>query len=695
MERRLAAILAADAVGYSRLIREDEASTLTALKAHREELIEPKLAQYHGRIVKLMGDGLLTEFPSAVEAVQCAVEIQHLVGERNADVPEDKRIIYRIGINIGDIVVEDDDIYGDGVNVAARLEGLADPGGICVSRTVFNHIKDKLDLTFEHLGEKEVKNIAEPVTVYRVALDEKAAALVTPVTVPPAAIGRRHWPQIAAALAVLFIGAGSVLWWRPWAPDFEPASVERMAFPLPDKPSIAVLPFTNMSDDPKQEYFADGMTDDLITDLSKVSGLFVIARNSVFNYKGKPVKIGQVAEELGVRYVLEGSVRRAGDQVRVNAQLIDATTGGHLWADRYDGSIIDIFAVQDEFVRKIVKALAANLSEGEQEEIARGQTSNIEAREAFEIGWEHYLRFTPDDIAKAVPYFEKAIELDPDYGRAYAARGLVYFRGCQWRWHRSLGIGYVEAFHIASANLEKAKENPTSLANVLASQIYLYDQRHEEAFAEAERAIALDPNDPEAHIAMAWALITTGSPEDGAASAKMAMRLNPRYPSHYLLALGMAHFATGRLDEAAGAFQQALDRNPDDHVPAAPLAAAYAHLGREQEALQALEIWMTAQGKGGLHTSLGSDWLYNWPYGETEVMERMRDGLRKAEVRDYALGQIGSEEAAIPRLVDALKKGNFLVRWDAVKTLAMFAALGMAEAALPDLTAAVPLGPIA
>ncbi len=357
MERRLAAILAADVVGYSRLIREDEARTLTALKAHREELIEPKLAQYHGRIVKLMGDGLLTEFPSAVEAVQCAVEIQHLIGESNADVPEDKRVIYRIGINIGDIVVEGDDIYGDGVNVAARLEGLADPGGICVARNAYNQVKDKLDLTFEHLGEKEVKNIAEPVTIYRVVPDDLAAALVTPVVRMPTVRRQARRPAIAAGLLLSLLGVVGLILWQPWAPDVVPALPGRTASPLPDKPSIAVLPFANMSDDPQQEYFADGMTDDLITDLSKISGLFVIARNSTFSYKGKQVKVRQVAEELGVRYVLEGSVRRAGDEVRINVQLIDATTGGHVWAERYDRQLDNIFAVQYEIMESVVLAL--------------------------------------------------------------------------------------------------------------------------------------------------------------------------------------------------------------------------------------------------------------------------------------------------------------------------------------------------
>ena len=281
------------------------------------------------------GVGALMEFASVVDAVAFAVEVQCAMGNRNADVPEDKRIVYRIGINIGDIIVEGDDIYGDGVNIASRIEGLAEPGGICIARNAYNQVKGKVDLNFEHLGEKEVKNIAEPVSVYRVLIDEAAAALITPVTAR-ADRSRRVWLPAVAAAVVLVVAMGGALWWQPWAPDVEPASAERMALPLPDKPSIAVLSFDNMSDDSSQEYFADGIAEDIITDLSKISGLFVIARNSSFTYKGKPVKVRQVAEDLGVRYVLEGSVRRSGDRVRITAQLIDATTGGHLWGERYD-----------------------------------------------------------------------------------------------------------------------------------------------------------------------------------------------------------------------------------------------------------------------------------------------------------------------------------------------------------------------
>ncbi len=422
MERRLAAILAADVVGYSRLMGEDETGTLDALRAHREELIEPKIAEHEGRVVKLMGDGLLAEFPSAVEAVHCAVEIQHTMGERNAAVPAERRIVYRIGINIGDIIVEGDDIYGDGVNVAARLEGLAEPGGICVRRNVRNQVRDKLDIDFEELGEVAVKNIARPVRAFSVVLDAKAAALVTPVVQRADKPERPRWIVAAVAVIVLLFAAGGAFWWQPWAPDVQLASLERMAFPLPDKPSIAVLPFTNMSDDPEQEYFADGITDDLITDLSKVSGLFVIARNSSFAYKGKTVTIRQVAEELGVRYVLEGSVRRAGDQVRINAQLIDAMTGGHLWAERYDRDQDDLFAMQDDVIEKIVSALAVRLTDTEQEQLTRIPTDNLEA-------YDYYLRAEQEGFYnisstgtfnRTLSFYKRAIELDPAFADAYA-----------------------------------------------------------------------------------------------------------------------------------------------------------------------------------------------------------------------------------------------------------------------------------
>jgi adenylate cyclase len=347
-QRRLAAVLAADVVGYSRLMEIDEAGTLARLKTNRETLIEPKITEHDGRVVKLMGDGLLAEFASVVDAVSCAVETQRALAALNAELPKDQRLELRIGVNLGDVLVEGDDIYGEGVNVAARLERLCTPGGVLISGTVFDQVQGRLDQQIEFLGEQQVKNLEKPVRVYQVGLGARRAAVDARV------IRRRPWLVWAAAAGAVILVAGGVALWSHIgsAPPADVASKASMAFPLPDKPSIAVLPFANMSSDAGQEHFADGMTDDLITDLSKSSALFVIARNSTFVYKGKAVKISQVAEELGVRYVLEGSVQRAGDQVRVNAQLIDALTGGHIWADRFDGSVTDIFAAQDEFVSK-------------------------------------------------------------------------------------------------------------------------------------------------------------------------------------------------------------------------------------------------------------------------------------------------------------------------------------------------------
>ncbi|MCH7889066.1 MAG: tetratricopeptide repeat protein [Proteobacteria bacterium] len=624
MERRLAAILAVDVVGYTRLMGADEAGTLARLKALRGEVIDPEIARYNGRIVKLMGDGALVEFASVVDAVACAVAIQRANAARDAGLAEDARLALRIGVNLGDVIVEGEDIYGDGVNIAARLEGLAEPGGISVSDIVHQSVRAKLDLAFDDLGPQQVKNVAEPVRVYRVRLDPSASGKAFPA--------KRGWrrPAIAAGIAALAVVAGIAVWQRPWEPKVELASVERMAFPLPDKPSIAVLPFVNMSDDPEQEYFADGMTEDLITDLSKVSGLFVIARNSTFVYKGRSVPVRQVSEDLGVRYVLEGSVRRVGDQVRVNAQLIDATTGGHVWADRYDGNVTDIFAVQDAFVREIVAALALNLSESEQQEIASGQTSNIEAREAFQNGWEHYLRYTPEDNATAAEQFKRAVELDPDYGRAYSALGMVYVRGCQWLWNDELGMTAGGAFNTAVQYLTKGEEYSSSLTKVAASQIYLYDRKHDKAFIEAARAVGQDPNDPEAQVAMGLAMITTGRPEAGLEFVETALRLNPNRPNHYVLAHAMAYFTMNDMEQAASVLAAALERDPGAVELAPMLAASYARLGQRDEARAALQLWKPDASQSELRELVIS---YHFPYrwsGAREVPERLDGGLEIA-----------------------------------------------------------------
>lgn len=642
VQRKLTTILAADVVGYSTLMSYDEAGTLAALKRHRRELLDPKAAQYRGRTIKLIGDGALMEFGSVVDALLFAIEVQSAMRARNADVPEDQQIVYRVGINIGDIIVEGEDIYGDGVNIAARLEGLAKPGGICVSRTVFNHAKGKLDLTFDALGEHQVKNIPEPVMVLRVVLDEKAEAFVTPVvTARDNAISARFLRLAAIVLVALVAGAG-IAWWQPWAPSVEPASLERMAFPLPDKPSIAVLPFNNMSEDEGQEYFADGITDDLITDLSKISDLFVIARNSVFTYKDKAVPVRQVAEEFGVRYVLEGSVRRAGEQVRINAQLIDATTGGHLWADRYDGSLDDVFALQDKVTQNIVVALAVTLRAGNRSGRGQTETRSPEAYDAFLKGWEHYRRQRPDDFVIAIAQFERAIELDPDYARAYAALAATFWQSWKRFWHGSLGL---PTWHVARARAEKflvqAMASPTPLAHQVAAESFLQSGQHNAAIAEAKRAVALDPNDADSFATLAGVLGLAGRSEEALAAIELAMRLNPHFPAYYLYKLGLVRFGMGQFEEAAEALERAVTLNPEDRWSLRLLLSIYGLLGRSEDADRIYRAIVDDTKHGSKNEYLSyldpltiRASIFWHPFRDQTDKERFAQGLRLAGVPD-------------------------------------------------------------
>ncbi|MFO0990693.1 MAG: adenylate/guanylate cyclase domain-containing protein [Hyphomicrobiales bacterium] len=705
IQRRLAAILAADVVGYSHLMEQDEAGTLNSLKARRQNVLAPVVAEHHGRVVKVMGDGVLVEFGSAVDAVQCAVELQKGFADANQNLPDKQRIVLRIGINLGDVIVEGQDIYGDGVNVAARLEGLADPGGVLISGTAFDQVEKKLDYGFEFLGERRVKNIEKPVRLYRVG--PVAAKTISARGSHHAA---RRWLVVAAAVLILIVG-GAALWMNfgsGFGERAELASPAKMALPLPDKPSIAVLPFTNMSNDAGQENFTDGMTDDLITDLSKVSGLFVISRNSTFIYKGKAVRIGQVAEELGVRYVLEGSVQRAGNRLRVNAQLIDALTGGHVWADRFDGNVADLFDAQDAFLSKIVEALKVNLTKTEKHEIASAKTENIEAKEAFDKGWSLYLRFNANDTIAAIKYLKSAVELDPEYGRAYAALALAYFRAYDSLWFKEFAKDTATPWYKGQGYLELAKRYPTPLSYTAEALQDVYQGLATAARRDAGRAIALDPNDPEAHIAMAWALTISGEPAEALNFVATAMRLNPNYPSHYVLARGTALFTMGDLKQAADIFEEGVRQNPEAGMLLVPLSSVLAQLGRREEARQMLQKFRPGIDQKGLENFPDSyTFPFHWDNEYASVRERLYDGLRVAAlpltitvaslkmelntgnpfarlIAAKRLGWFGPAAAdAVPSLIEALKNEN--IRSEAVQALGKIGP--EAKAAIPALIA--------
>ena len=630
MERRLAAIVATDVVGYSRLMAADEAGTHARLKALRKDFLEPKTAEHHGRVVKLMGDGALIEFASVVDAVECAAALQNGVAERQADLPEDRRIAFRIGINIGDIIIEDGDIYGDGVNIAARLEGLAEAGGVCVARNVYSQVKSKVAFGFEPLGEHRVKNIPEPVTVYRLLPD--AGQLVGKLRPKRAGMPRRRWAAFGAVALALVAAAGVAAWLQPWRHPAE-APTHASAPPVPDKPSIAVLPFENVGNDTQEGYFADGLTDDLITELSKISGLLTIARNSVFNYKDKPLDIRQVAKELGVHYVLEGSVRRAGEQLRINAQLIDGATGSHVWAERYDRKYADIFALQDEVIGQIVKALSVQLTETEQSQMARLPTANLEAYDYYLRAEQLAYRADSDATADALAYYDKAIALDPRFADAYAGYARVATDVLAYDFANTLPAAVARKRAYEAAGRALALNPQLSLGYSVLALLQMLDGQHEEAVASARKAVALGPNSAEAYLNLAVVLIYAGLHEDALRAMETVLRLNPKptrqvheyqafvlYMNHRyadaLAALGNgqdvamdnlgletlagANARLGRLDEAKAAIKTLLQRQPEMCI--AWFRVNFAHHAREQDLNDRLEALRLAG-------------LYEWPYG--------------------------------------------------------------------------------
>ena len=566
MERRLAAILVTDVVGYSRLMGEDEAGTLERLKAHRKKLIDPKIAEHHGRVVKLMGDGALVEFASVVDAVQCAIDIQRSIAERNAEVPAEKRIEFRIGINLGDVIVEGDDIYGDGVNIAARFQELADPGGIFISRSARDQVRDKLDISLEDLGEHEAKNIARPVHVFRVVLDSASPRKRVEPTRKPS----RTWtrPAAAAAAVALVLMVAAAAWFRPW--DSEPAFD---ASPLSAKSSIAVLPFANLSNDPEQEYFSDGITNDIITDLSKFHDLFVIASNSTFVYKGKPVQIQQVGRELGVRYVLEGSVQRSETRIRINAQLIDVDTEQHLWAERYDEAIDDLFDLQDKITKRIVRTLAVRLTDIELDRVSAKPTRNLEAYDYVLKGEALVARLTRAENFEAREMFRRAIELDPSYSSAYAGLGFTHLNAVLYGWAAPPVRALERAHELAQKSLSLSETNVT--AHRLLGKVNVLRKQYDLAIVELERAIMLNPNDAASYAHQGVVLTWSSRPDGAILSLETALRFDPNMDMEGLLHLGLAYYLKGRYGDTIRVLQRGLGRNPDYVDGYIVLAAAY------------------------------------------------------------------------------------------------------------------------
>lgn len=550
VQRRLAAIFAADMVGYSRLMEADEDGTIARQKAYLGELFDPAIAEHDGRIVKTTGDGLLVEFASAVSAVQCAVKIQRAIAEREAGVAVDRRIAYRIGINVGEIVIDRDDILGDGVNVAARLEALATPGGICVSDAVFRNVRGKTDLGFEELGPQKVKNLSEPVTSFRVLLDVNAAAGLVAKPHPR----RRLTFAIAAVALAIVVGVGALIW-QPWSSSVERASAARMKFPLPTRPSIAVLPFENLSTDKGQEFFAAGITEDIITDLSKISGIFVVAGRSTRTYKGKAVRIQRVAEELGVRYVLSGSVRRAGDKLRITARLVDAIKGNHLWSGRYDRQVKDVFTVQTDVTRRVVRAMAVTLKSRERDRVFQKYVTNIDAYDVWQQARSIVEVPSRTNILKGEALFKRAIELDPKFAGGYA--GLSFNHSVKARF--GYGASREEEIKLAVALAKKAIEVDPDFAwsHIAMAGAHLAAGRHDAAVDAAERALAIQPGGYETNLFMGFYLIWAMRSAQAVKHLEVANRLN-RVPVYRdITFLGIAYMADGSYAKAEAAFLRA------------------------------------------------------------------------------------------------------------------------------------------
>src|SRR3954453_13610224 len=606
--RHLAAILAADVAGYSRLMGVDEEGTLGRLKAHRRQLVDGKIQEHHGRIVKTTGDGMLVEFPSVVDAVRCAVEIQRAMADRNTDTPEDQRINFRIGINLGDVIADGDDIYGDGVNIAARLEALAEPGGICISRVVWDQIRDKLRYAFEDLGEQNVKNIARPVSAYALGADAIASTSLVaarPQVQPGATRRDTSRPLVIAASVFAAIGIAAGAWWAWPQPNLPknsvnaPMAAERQSSTAPAadatkfqtastaRLSIVVLPFANLSKDPEQEYFADAITEDLTTDLSRISDSFVIARNTAFTYKGKAVDVKQIGRELGVRYVLEGSVRRFGEQAQVNVQLIDSETGAHLWADRFDTDIRNLAVAQNEITGRLAQTLQIELVQDASRRIEKERAVDPNARDLIMRGWAWWNK--SDSAAnqeEAQRAFERALEIDPDSIDARIGIAMVLVANIRSSLDKSLQLG--KKVRANELLLEALARDPNrSMAHAVMGLLRRTEDRMAEAIAEFETAISLDRNNAYTIRYLGATLMLSGQPEPCIPHVEKALKINPR-ETFAFAQLGKCHLFLGHIDEALNFFRKAQATNPRNWYVYLKLAGTLGLIGNIDEARAAL-----------------------------------------------------------------------------------------------------------
>ena len=626
-KRKLAAILSTDAVGYSRLMGEDEEATLRTLETYKM-VIAALIEQHRGRLAGSPGDNILAEFASVVDAVQCAVAMQKEIQARNQELPETRRMQFRIGINLGDVIETADSIYGDGVNIAARLESLAEPGGICISKTAFDHIETKLPLGYEYLGGQTVKNIARPVPAYKVMMESRVT-LKDPAQAKPKE-GAKHRFRFIALGSVLLVAVGAIMvWWFAFpmaGQKLEKASRRQMAFPLPDKPSIAVMPFLNLTGEKNQDFFGDGLSEGLITALSKMPQLFVIAHDSTFRYKGKGAKTKQVSEELGVQYVLEGSVQQAGDRVRVTAQLIDALTGQHLWSERYDRSLKDIFDLQDEITMKILTALRVKIfTVGETAPIVTKETNNLQAYlKVLEAAW---YRNQNNKAANAVSkrLLEEAVRLDPNYLAAHIALSYTLAK--------EVWLGASESPRETLANAMKEAQRAIELdsssadAQAAASNIYLLLHQHDKAIEVAEQAVKLNPNSASASFFLATSLNYSFWSEEALPLLRQVIRSNPFSPAAYYQ-FGVACRETGRFEEGIAAIKKALQIAPNSLFANVVLASLYSYAGREDEARAAAAEVMRIDPNFSL-----TKYAKTIPWKEGPQKERVLEALHQAGLK--------------------------------------------------------------